>query len=89
MEVVYFINSYERTNVMLDRYSLDEFTPRERVSILLDSGSHLEKSDLDFLTEEVSSIKERKYLATLLIQHANISLSEGARKFLDAILAQE
>ena len=84
-----FFNPYERTNVMLDRYALDEFTPRERVSILLDSGSHLEKSDLDFLTEEVSSIKERKYLATLLIQQTNISLSEGARKLLEDILAQE
>ena len=74
---------------MLDRYSLDEFTPREKIAILLDSGSHLEKSDLDFLTEEVSNIKERKHLATLLIQHENISLSEGAREFIEAILAEE
>lgn len=45
---------------MLDRYNLDEFTPMERVTILLDSGLHLERPDLTFLTEEVSDPKERK-----------------------------
>ena len=73
---------------MLDRYNLDEYPPMERVSILLDSGSHLEKSDLKFLNEEVSNPEERKFLANL-IQNANIPLSEGARKLLDDILAQE
>lgn len=58
-EVVSFLYN-ERKSVMLDRYNLDEFTPMERVTILLDSGLHLERPDLTFLTEEVSDPKERK-----------------------------
>lgn len=72
---------------MLDRYNLDEFTPMERVTILLDSGLHLERPDLTFLTEEVSDPKERKEL-TRVIQRSNISLSEGAQTLIDAILKQ-
>lgn len=74
---------------MLDRYDLDEFTPEERVRILLDSGSHLERSDLEFLNEEVSSPEERKSLANRILERTDISLSQGARKLLDDILAQE
>lgn len=88
MEVVYFINSYERTSVMLDRYDLDEFPPLARIGILLENVLYLEESDLKFLNEEVSNPEERKFLANL-IQNANIPLSEGARKLLDDILAQE
>ncbi len=84
-----FFNPYERTNVMLDRYDLDEFPPRERVRILLDNGSHLKKSDLDFLNEEVLSIEERKHCANAILESTKISLSQGARKLLDDILAQE
>lgn len=84
-----FFNPYERTNVMLDRYDLDEFTPEEKVRILLDSGSHLERSDLEFLNEEVSSPEERKSLANRILERTDISLSQGARKLLDDILAQE
>ena len=74
---------------MLDRYDLDEFTPEEKVRILLDSGSHLERSDLEFLNEEVSSPEERKSLANRILERTDISLSQGARKLLDDILAQE
>ena len=88
MEVAYFINSYERTNVMLDRYTLDDFTPTEKISILLDSGLHLEKSDLDFLNKEVSNIKERKHLVKAILQRTDISLSKGAKALLDDILTQ-
>lgn len=83
-----FFNPYERTNVMLDRYDLDEFPPRERVRILLENVLYLEESDLKFLNEEVSNPEERKFLANL-IQNTNIPLSESARKLLDDILAQE
>lgn len=74
---------------MLDRYTLDEFTPEERVRILLDSGSHFEKSELNFLNEEVLSIEERKHCANAILESTKISLSQGARKLLDDILAQE
>ncbi len=74
---------------MLDRYSLDEFPAKERASILLNSGSHLKKSDLDFLNKEISNINERKRLAKLFLERTDISLSKGARKLLDDILAQE
>lgn len=73
---------------MLDRYDLDEFPPLARTGILLENVLYLEESDLKFLNEEVSNPEERKFLANL-IQNANIPLSEGARKFLDDILAQE
>ena len=84
-----FFNPYERTNVMLDRYTLDEFTPEERVRILLDSGSHFEKSELNFLVYEVPSHEERKSLANRILERTDISLSQGARKLLEDILAQE
>ena len=74
---------------MLDRYTLDEFTPEERVRILLDSGSHFEKSELNFLNKEISNINERKRLAKLFLERTDISLSKGARKLLEDILAQE
>lgn len=73
---------------MLDRYDLDEFPPIVRIGILLENVLYLEESDLKFLNEEVSSPEERKFLANL-IQNAKIPLSEGARKLLDDILAQE
>lgn len=73
---------------MLDRYDLDEFPPLARIDILLENVLYLEESDLKFLNEEVSNPEERKFLANL-IQNANIPLSEGARKLLDDILAQE
>lgn len=73
---------------MLDRYDLDEFPPLARIGILLENVLYLEESDLKFLNEEVSNPEERKFLANL-IQNANIPLSEGARKLLDDILAQE
>lgn len=68
---------------MLDRYTLDEFTPEERVRILLDSGSHFEKSELNFLVYEVPSHEERKSLANRILERTDISLSQGARKLLD------
>ena len=74
---------------MLDRYGLDEFPPKERVSILLNSGSHLKKSDLDFLNKEISNINERKRLAKRFLERTDIRLSKGARKLLEDILAQE
>ena len=73
---------------MLDRYDLDEFPPLARIDILLENVLYLEESDLKFLNEEVSNPEERKFLANI-IQNANIPLSEGARKLLDDILAQE
>lgn len=73
---------------MLDRYDLDEFPPIARIGILLENVLYLEESDLKFLNEEVSSPEEGKFLANL-IQNAKIPLSEGARKLLEDILAQE
>jgi|GEM_PF-4179802 len=89
MEVVYFINSYERTNVMLDRYALDELSPMERIDTLLESRFYIRKSDLNFLVDEVSSHEERKLLAQRILERTDIRLSKGARKLLDDILAQE
>ena len=74
---------------MLDRYALDEFTPRERIDTLLESRFYIRKSDLDFLVNEVSSPEEQKLLAKRILERTDIRLSKGARKLLDDILAQE
>ena len=53
-----FFNPYERTNVMLDRYTLDEFTPEERVRILLDSGSHLRNLSSIFWSTKYQALRK-------------------------------
>ena len=87
MEVAYFNNSHERT-VMLYRGDLDELPPTDRIAIILEGRLYLEEFDLKFLVDEVSNPEEQKFWAKR-IQNAKIPLSEGARKLLDDILAQE
>ena len=74
---------------MLYGHDLDELSPMERIDTLLESRFYIRKSDLNFLVDEVSSQEERKLLAQRILERTDISLSQGARKLLEDILAQE